>query len=78
MCQVNITELRNNISHYVDLSEKEDVYITKNGVVVAILSNPKDKAFKTFMEMSGCLKNADNGEPYEDMIGEEIMKKCGF
>ena len=78
MCRVNITEFRNNISHYINLSKNEEVYVTKNGEIVAVLSNPKEAAFKKFMNMGGCLKAIDNGESYEDMIGEEVMKKCGF
>lgn len=78
MCYVTATELKKNLSHYLKLSESEDVHVTKNKRVIAIISNPKTAAIQNFISMRGCLKSHDNGESYEDMIGEEIMKKCGF
>ena len=35
MCRVNVTDFRNNISHFIELSATEDVHVTKNGEVVA-------------------------------------------
>lgn len=78
MCKVNVTELRNNISHYIALCLTEDVQITKNGEVVAVLSNPDKKYYQTLVRLCGCLKEYDSGEDYKDMIGEEIMKRCGY
>ena len=41
---ITATELKENLSKYLLLSEKEDVYITKNGKVIAKLTSPfKDK-----------------------------------
>ncbi|PAY31903.1 prevent-host-death protein, partial [Ligilactobacillus salivarius] len=40
MTQVTATELKNNLGKYLKKSEFEDIYITKNGVVVSVLSNP--------------------------------------
>ena len=40
MVQVTATELKNNLGKYLKKSEFEDVYITKNGVIVSVLSNP--------------------------------------
>ena len=34
------TELKQNLSKYLLMAEREDVYITRNGKVVAKLSNP--------------------------------------
>ena len=78
MCRVNVTEFRNNISHYIELSSKEDIHVTKNGEVVAVLSNPKNQYYQTLIRLCGCLKDHDTGEDYDDMIGEEIMKRCGY
>ena len=78
MCKVNVTELRNNISYYITLCLTEDVQITKNGEVVAVLSNPDKKYYQTLVRLCGCLKEYDSGEDYKDMIGEEIMKRCGY
>ena len=37
---ITATELKNNLSKYLLLASKEDIYITLNGKVVAKLSNP--------------------------------------
>ena len=37
---ITATELKMNLSKYLLLAEKEDIYITKNGRVVAKLTNP--------------------------------------
>lgn len=78
MCKVTSTELKNNLSYYIELSNKEDVYITKNNKVVSILTSPRDKSFNDFLKLEGCLKKYDNGKDYNDIIGEEILSKCGF
>ena len=37
---INATELKKNLGKYLDLSSTEDIDITRNGKVVAMLSNP--------------------------------------
>ena len=37
---ITATELKMNLSKYLLLAETEDIYITRNGKVVAKLSNP--------------------------------------
>ncbi len=37
---ITATELKMNLSKYLQMAEKEDIYITKNGKVVAKLTNP--------------------------------------
>ena len=37
---ITATELKMNLSKYLMLAEKEDIYITRNGKVLAKLSNP--------------------------------------
>lgn len=78
MCYVSITKFRDNLKKYIEISQNEDVYITSNNETVAVLSNPKEKAYQEFMKLEGCLKDGDDGKDYDEMIGEEIMKKCGF
>ncbi len=78
MCYVNVTEFRNNISHYIELCLKEEICVTRNGEVVAVLSNPDTKYYQTLVRLCGCLNDDDNGENYKDMIGEEVMKRCGY
>lgn len=37
---ITATELKMNLGKYLSLSETEDIYITKNGKIVAKLTNP--------------------------------------
>ena len=37
---ITATELKNNLSKYLLLASREDIYITRNGKVVAKLTNP--------------------------------------
>ena len=37
---ITATELKNNLGKYLLLAESEDIFITRNGKVVAKLSNP--------------------------------------
>lgn len=78
MCRVNVTEFRNNISHYLELLSQEDVHVTRNGETIAIISSPNKKYYETLTRLCGCLKEFDTGEDYDDMIGEEIMRRCGY
>ena len=78
MCLVNVTEFRSNVSHYIGLCSTEEVRITRNGEVVAILSSPDIKYYETLTRLYGCLKEGDTGEDYKDMIGEEIAKRCAY
>ncbi len=77
MRRVNVTEFRNSLSHYIELSSKEEIHITKNGEVVAVLSSPNTNYYQTLTKLCGCLKD-DSDDEYKDMIGEEIMKRCGY
>lgn len=78
MCYVTSTELKQNLSHYIELSQKEDVYITKNSKVISVLSNPNTKAFFDFLSLRGCLDVDGKENNYKDIVAEEIIKKCNF
>lgn len=40
--KISITEFNDNISHYIDLSRKEPVELTKRGIVVAVIISKID------------------------------------
>ena len=46
MCYITATELKTNLSHYMELSNKEDVYVTKNNKIITVLVSPKTKAMR--------------------------------
>ena len=51
MCKVNVTEFRKNIFHYLEACSTEDIHITKNGDVVAVLSNPDKSYYKALYRL---------------------------
>ena len=75
MCVVTATELKKNLSYYIELSKTEDVYIKKNKEIISKLSNPKSRALEAFLELRGCLKDLDDGRDVKDIIGDEILRK---
>ena len=79
MIYITATELKNNLGHYLDLAKDEDVYITKNKKIIAILSNPKGKALDRFLSLKGILKTSESeSKTSDELVGEVIMTKCGF
>ena len=54
--EITATELKKNLGKYLEMAEKEDILITKNGKVIAILKNPKndiDYKIAAFKSMIG-------------------------
>ena len=52
---ITATELKLNMSKYLKLSEKEDIYITVYGKVVAKLTNPHQSKIETAESLFGSL-----------------------
>ena len=77
MCYITATELKNNLGHYLELSKKEDIYVTKNNKIITVLTNPNNKSFEKFMSLEGVLKTNDNKD-YDEIIREEIEKRWGY
>ena len=75
MCYVTATELKNNLSYYLEKSLEEDVYITKNKRVISVLINPH---YKAFLELSKIVEDLDipeSNKTDEEIICEEILKR---
>ena len=41
---VTATELKSNLGMYLDLAKEEDIVISKNGKIVALITKPKEDA----------------------------------
>ena len=52
---ITATELKANLSKYLRLAEKEDIFITQYGRVVAKLSNPFQDRLETAESLFGIL-----------------------
>ncbi len=52
---ITATELKENLSKYLQLSATEDIFITKNGKVIAKLSNPFEDRIKIAESLAGII-----------------------
>ena len=67
---VTATELKNNLGKYLVLSATEDIFITKNGKVIAKLTNPYQDRVATAKSLFGILpKDADIEESKRERLG---------
>ena len=79
MCFVTATELKQNLSHYLDLAQKENVYVTRNGKTIITMSPSHDKALADFLALKGILKNQEvENKSDKELIAESIIDKCGI
>ena len=78
MCYVSVSEFRSKVCFYIELSEKEDIYITKNKKTVAILKSPQTNAYENLLSLEGCLARFDDGTSYDDLKAEAILKKWKY
>lgn len=67
---VTATELKNNLGKYLLLSATEDIFITKNGKVIAKLTNPYQDRVATAKSLFGILpKDVDLEESKQERLG---------
>lgn len=52
---ITATELKQNLGKYLLLSAQEDIYITKNGKIIAKLTNPHQNRVDTAQSLFGIL-----------------------
>lgn len=66
---ITATELKQNLGKYLLLSAQEDVFITKNGKVVAKLTNPYQDRVSIAQSLFGILpKDADINVSKEERL----------
>lgn len=52
---ITTTELKENLNKYLQLSETEDIFITKNGKIIAKLSNPFEDRIQLVNSLVGII-----------------------
>ena len=66
---ITATELKQNLGKYLLLSASEDIFITKNGKVVAKLTNPNQNRVDTARSLFGILpENANLEDAKEERL----------
>ena len=68
---ITATELKQNLSKYLLLAEKEDVYITRNGKVIAKLTTPYQDRVNMAKSLFGILP----GDISIEQVREERLRK---
>ena len=67
---ITATELKNNLGKYLVLSATEDIFITKNGKIIAKLTNPYQDRVETAKSLFGILpKDASLEESKSERLG---------
>ena len=80
MCYVTATELKNNLSFYLEKANEEDVFVIKNNKVICVLTNPQLNALFEAERMIMALDIPEEAKKkdYKELIGEAIEDKCGY
>ena len=69
---ITATELKNNLGKYLVLSATEDIFITKNGQIIAKLTNPYQDRVETAKSLFGILpKDASLEEAKAERLGNK-------
>ncbi|MBR4322802.1 type II toxin-antitoxin system prevent-host-death family antitoxin [Treponema sp.] len=63
---VTAAELQKNLTKYIILSETEQILVTENGRVVAMLSNPNQNRIETAKSLFGILSSDVSLEESKD------------
>lgn len=66
---ITATELKNNLGKYLMLAASEDIFITRNGKVVAKLSSPHQDRVDIAKSLFGILSN----EPTLEKVREDNL-----
>ena len=68
---VTATEFKTNFGKYLEIIAKEDVFITRNGKIVAKVVNPHSSAVDS---LRGMLKNAPSDIDTNSLREERLLK----
>ena len=69
---ITATELKLNLGKYLDMVEKEDITLTRNGKVVAVMMKPqKNDAYGSLSKYA----NEELQKEEKSVMGREIVRK---
>lgn len=74
---ITATELKQNLGKYLTLSEKENIYITQYGKVIAVLANPRLTQLEELKDLKGYFKGVSE-EEIDTNKWNRLATKCGL
>ena len=74
MCYITATELKQNLSHYMMLSQTEDVYVMKNNKVVTVLTSPTARGIKELRSLRGFIPLDNPNISDDELLAEAILE----
>ena len=69
---ITATELKSNLGKYLKLAENEDIFITRNGKVVAKLSNPNADRVEMAKSLLGVIPSVITVEEAQEERSSKI------
>ena len=75
MIYVTISEFKNNMDYYLELSKKVDVLLTENDEVVTVLMNPDKHQMLLINSLAGSLGKVDENIDYKQVLIEALEEK---
>ena len=70
---VTATEFKTNLGKYLDAVAEEDVFITKNGKIVAQLTRPQNRKLAALRSLVGIASTGEDVD--EDQLREKRLKR---
>ena len=75
MLQISVTQLRKKLAYYLDLSQTEEILVTKNNRAISVISSPRKSSFDRFVHFGDDLpKKSPNDKSYKELIGDAIWE----
>ena len=71
---ITATELKTNLGKYLEMAASEDIIITKNGTVIAILTKPQFERIAILNSLIGFAKG-DSDFSLEEIKDERLAKQ---
>lgn len=50
MLRITANEFENNFDYYLEKSQEEDIYITRDGICISVLVNPQNEETKEYFD----------------------------
>ena len=75
MKRITFSELERNLDYYLILSEKEDIFVEKDGEDISVLTNPDKHRLNLLKSLKGSLGKVDENINYDEVLGDAILEK---